>query len=40
MVGEGERDSVVGLSSVNWQQGIVLCEVVDSIESCGSNFSA
>ena len=38
MVGEGERDSVVGVLLVNWQQGIVLCQVADSIEGCCRYF--
>ena len=36
--GEGERDSVVGVLLVNWQQGMVLCQVADSIEGCGRYF--
>ena len=39
MISKGKRYSVIGLVSVNWQQSIIVCEVVEFFKGrCGDIF--
>ena len=39
VISKAKRYSVIGLVSVNWQQGIILCEVVDFFKGrCGDDI--